>query len=52
MLRSRRHGQRGFTIIEVLIALSLFFLVMTGIFQLFGPSNVMYAAGQRKVAVA
>ena len=51
MARPRPHGQRGFTIIEVLIALSLFFLVMTGVFALFGPSNVMYAAGQRKVDI-
>jgi prepilin-type N-terminal cleavage/methylation domain-containing protein len=51
MISRRAHGQGGFTLIEVLIALSLFFLIMTGIFQLFGPSNVMYTAGQRKVDV-
>jgi prepilin-type N-terminal cleavage/methylation domain-containing protein len=51
MISGHAHGQRGFTLIEVLIALSLFFLIMTGIFQLFGPSNVMYTAGQRKVDV-
>jgi prepilin-type N-terminal cleavage/methylation domain-containing protein len=50
-MNPRAHGQRGFTLIEVLIALSLFFLIMTGIFQLFGPSNVMYTAGARKVDV-
>jgi prepilin-type N-terminal cleavage/methylation domain-containing protein len=51
MTSRRAHRQGGFTLIEVLIALSLFFLIMTGIFQLFGPSNVMYTAGQRKVDV-
>jgi prepilin-type N-terminal cleavage/methylation domain-containing protein len=51
MMNTRAHGQSGFTLIEVLIALSLFFLIMTGIFQLFGPSNVMYTAGARKVDV-
>jgi|SRR5262245_17243496 len=51
MIGRHAHGQGGFTLIEVLIALSLFFLIMTGIFQLFGPSNVMYTAGQRKVDV-
>jgi prepilin-type N-terminal cleavage/methylation domain-containing protein len=51
MIGPRAHAQGGFTLIEVLIALSLFFLIMTGIFQLFGPSNVMYTAGQRKVDI-
>jgi len=51
MAGPRPHGQSGFTIIEVLIALSLFFLVLGGIFQLFGPSNVMHAASQRKVDI-
>jgi hypothetical protein len=44
---SRGHG--GFTIVELMIALSVFFLVLAGIFQIFGPSNVMYAAGHRKL---
>jgi len=39
----------GFTIVEMLIALSVFFLVLGGIFQIFGPTNLMYAAGQRKL---
>jgi Tfp pilus assembly protein PilW len=42
-------GPRGFTIVEMLIAFSVFFLVLGGIFQIFGPSNVMYAAGHRKL---
>jgi prepilin-type N-terminal cleavage/methylation domain-containing protein len=45
------HGQGGFTIVEMMIALSIFFLVLGGLFQIFGPSNVMYAAGQRKLDV-
>lgn len=51
MASPRPHGQGGFTLVELLIALSLFFLILTGIFQLFGPSNVMYTAGQRKVDI-
>lgn len=43
------HGQSGFTVVEMMIALSIFFLVLGGIFQIFGPSNVMYAAGHRKL---
>lgn len=50
-MTARAHTQSGFTLIEVLIALTLFFLIMTGIFQLLGPSNVMYTAGSRKVDV-
>jgi hypothetical protein len=42
-------GPRGFTIVEMLIAFAVFFLVLGGIFQIFGPSNVMYAAGHRKL---
>jgi hypothetical protein len=33
----------------MLIALSIFFLVLGGIFQIYGPSNAMYAAGHRKL---
>jgi len=43
------HSQTGFSMIELLIALSIFFLVLGGLFQIFGPSNVMYLAGQRKL---
>jgi type IV pilus assembly protein PilW len=50
-MTARAHDQRGFTLIEVLIALTLFFLIMAGVFQLFGPSNVMYSAGSRKVDI-
>ncbi len=41
----------GFTIVELLIAISVFFLVLGGLFQLLGPSNVMYSAGHRKLDV-
>jgi prepilin-type N-terminal cleavage/methylation domain-containing protein len=51
MAGPRADGQSGFTLIEVLIALSLFFLVLGGMFTVMGPSNVMYVAGQRKVDV-
>jgi prepilin-type N-terminal cleavage/methylation domain-containing protein len=51
MLGQASRDQRGFTIVEMMIALSVFFLVLGGLFQLFGPSNVMYAAGHRKLDV-
>jgi type II secretory pathway component PulJ len=40
----------GFTIVELLIALAIFMLVLGGIFSMFGPSNALYASGQRKVS--
>jgi type IV pilus assembly protein PilW len=51
MPRRQLPGQRGFTIIEMLISLSIFFLVLAGMFSVFGPSNALHAAGQRKVDV-
>ncbi len=51
MTKRSPHGQLGFTLIEMLIALSVFFLILAGVFQVFGPSNVLYATGQRKVDV-
>jgi type IV pilus assembly protein PilW len=51
MPRRQLLGQPGFTIIEMLIALSIFFLVLAGMFSVFAPSNALHAAGQRKVDV-
>lgn len=48
-LRHLVTGPAGFTMIELLIALAIFMLVLGGIFSMFGPSNALYASGQRKV---
>jgi prepilin-type N-terminal cleavage/methylation domain-containing protein len=47
----RRERQAGFTIVEVLVALSIFLLVLMGIMQIFEPSNMAYQSSPRKLAV-
>jgi type IV pilus assembly protein PilW len=44
-------GQDGFTMVEVLTALSIFLLILMGIFQVFEPSNVAYQSSTRKLDV-
>ncbi|HEY7518963.1 MAG TPA: prepilin-type N-terminal cleavage/methylation domain-containing protein [Methylomirabilota bacterium] len=51
MARRRRNGQSGFTIVEVLVALSIFLLILMGIMQVFEPSNSAYQSSQRKLNV-
>ena len=51
MRRAHRRRQHGFTIIEVLVALSIFLLILMGIMQVFEPSNLAYQASQRKLNV-
>ena len=52
MLRApRRRRQRGFTIVEVLVALSIFLLILMGIMQVFEPSNLAYQTSQHKLNV-
>ena len=46
-----RAGQQGFTIVEVLVALSIFLLILMGIMQVFEPSNLAYQSSQRKLNV-
>jgi prepilin-type N-terminal cleavage/methylation domain-containing protein len=46
-----RSGQDGFTIVEVLVALSIFLLILMGIMQVFEPSNLAYQTSQRKLDV-
>jgi prepilin-type N-terminal cleavage/methylation domain-containing protein len=50
---TRRHPRRqsGFTIVEVLVALSIFLLILMGIMQVFEPSNLAYQTSQRKLDV-
>jgi len=45
------HGQDGFTMIEMLIALSIFLLILMGVFQIFEPSNAAYVSSERKLGV-
>jgi type IV pilus assembly protein PilW len=51
MRRARLARQDGFTIVEVLVALSIFLLILMGIMQVFEPSNLAYQASQRKLNV-
>lgn len=51
MRRARLAQQDGFTIVEVLVALSIFLLILMGIMQVFEPSNLAYQASQRKLNV-
>lgn len=51
MTRPRRSRQNGFTIVEVLVALSIFLLILMGIMQVFEPSNLAYQSSQRKLGV-
>lgn len=51
MTRRRRTRPAGFTIVEVLVALSIFLLILMGIMQVFEPSNSAYQSSQRKLNV-
>ena len=45
------HGQDGFTMVEMLIALSIFLLILMGVFQIFEPTNAAYVSSERKLGV-
>ena len=49
MTRRGAARQAGFTIVEVLVALSIFLLILMGIMQVFEPSNTAYQSSQRKL---
>lgn len=51
MRRPSQRWQSGFTIVEVLVALSIFLLILMGIMQVFEPSNLAYQSSQRKLNV-
>ena len=51
MTRAPRRRGNGFTIVEVLVALSIFLLILMGIMQVFEPSNLAYQSSQRKLNV-
>ncbi len=51
MPRIAGRDQCGFTMVELLVALSMFLLILLGIFQLFDPSAAVYLSSQRKLDV-
>jgi len=44
-------GQGGFTLVELMVAMSIFLLILVGIFQVFDPSHSAYQASERKIGV-
>ena len=44
-------GQGGFTLVELMVAMSIFLLILVGIFQVFDPSRNAYQASSRKLDV-
>jgi prepilin-type N-terminal cleavage/methylation domain-containing protein len=51
MTAPRRAGKSGFTLGEVLVALSIFLLILMGIMQVFEPSNLAYQSSPRKLGI-
>jgi prepilin-type N-terminal cleavage/methylation domain-containing protein len=46
-----RAGQGGFSLVEVMVALSVFLLILVGIFQILEGSNKAFVSSERKVNV-
>jgi prepilin-type N-terminal cleavage/methylation domain-containing protein len=44
-------GQGGFTLVELMVAMSIFLLILVGIFQVFDPSRNAYQVSTRKLDV-
>lgn len=44
-------GQDGFTLVELMVAMSIFLLILVGIFQVFDPSSKAYSTSERKLGV-
>ena len=44
-------GQDGFTLVELMVAMSIFMLILVGIFQVFDPSRNAYQVSERKLDV-
>jgi prepilin-type N-terminal cleavage/methylation domain-containing protein len=44
-------GQAGFTLVELMVAMSIFLLILVGIFQVFDPSRNAYQVSERKLDV-
>ena len=41
MRYAQLRNQRGFTLVEMLVAISIFLLILVGVFQIFDPVNPM-----------
>ena len=48
---STLRGQAGFTLVELMVAMSIFLLILVGIFQVFDPSHRAYQTSERKLDV-
>ena len=44
-------GQDGFTLVELMVAMTIFLLILVGIFQVFDPSRNAYQVSERKLGV-
>jgi len=44
-------GQSGFTLVELMVAMSIFLLILVGVFQVFDPSSRAYSTSERKLDV-
>jgi prepilin-type N-terminal cleavage/methylation domain-containing protein len=44
-------GQDGFTLVELMVAMSIFMLILVGVFQVFDPSRNAYQVSERKLGV-
>jgi prepilin-type N-terminal cleavage/methylation domain-containing protein len=51
MRYAQLRNQDGFTLVEMLVAISIFLLILVGVFQIFDPSNKAYMATERKLGV-
>jgi prepilin-type N-terminal cleavage/methylation domain-containing protein len=50
-MRPALRGQDGFTLVELMVAMSIFLLILVGIFQVFDPSRNAYQVSERKLGV-
>jgi len=44
-------GQDGFTLVELMVAMSIFMLILVGVFQVFDPSRNAYQVSEHKLGV-
>ena len=50
-MRRVLRGQDGFTLVELMVAMSIFMLILVGVFQVFDPSSRAYSTSERKLGV-
>src|SRR5204863_310588 len=50
MRRSRLRSHDGFSLVEVLIAMTVFLLILLGVFQVFAPCNTPHHSSRRKLS--